>query len=142
MMLGQGDDSAISVPAVFMFVPGMPVVVNQTMHQGLKRVNGARYEAVRVVLDKAYPGHRINADTVLHFGPPAGLLLALETTSDLHFVGMPAGIMLLTPVSVKIECVRKRPWQQHDVSRKGLPWAPAFACTDYKVQARTLDRSR
>ncbi|EWZ77836.1 hypothetical protein FOWG_17787 [Fusarium oxysporum f. sp. lycopersici MN25] len=28
MMLGQGDDSAISVPAVFMFVPGMPVVVN------------------------------------------------------------------------------------------------------------------
>jgi hypothetical protein len=142
MMLGQGDDSAISMPAVFMFVPGMPVVVNQNMHQGLKRVNGARYEAVRVVLDKAYPGHRINADTVLHFGPPAGLLLASETTSDLRFVGMPAGIMLLTPVSVKIECVRKRPWQQHDVSRKGLPWAPAFACTDYKVQARTLDRSR
>ncbi|KAG7423209.1 hypothetical protein Forpi1262_v015603 [Fusarium oxysporum f. sp. raphani] len=29
MMLGQGDDSAISVPAVFMFVPGMPVVVNR-----------------------------------------------------------------------------------------------------------------
>ncbi|RKK86029.1 hypothetical protein BFJ68_g17175 [Fusarium oxysporum] len=92
MMLGQGDDSAISVPAVFMFVPGMPVVVNQNMHQGLKRVNGARYEAVRVVLDKAYPGHRINVDTVLHFGPPAGLLLASETTSDLHFVGMPAGL--------------------------------------------------
>ncbi|KAF9774783.1 hypothetical protein IL306_007181, partial [Fusarium sp. DS 682] len=62
MMLGQGDDSAISVPAVFMFVPGMPVVVNQNMHQGLKLVNGARYEAVGVVLDKAYPGHRINAE--------------------------------------------------------------------------------
>ncbi|KAF5252652.1 hypothetical protein FOXYS1_14623 [Fusarium oxysporum] len=46
MMLGQGDDSATSVPAVFMFVPGMPVVVNQNMHQGLKLVNGARYEAV------------------------------------------------------------------------------------------------
>jgi hypothetical protein len=28
MMLGQGDDSAIPVPAVFMFVPGMPVVLN------------------------------------------------------------------------------------------------------------------
>ncbi|TVY62373.1 Ankyrin repeat domain-containing protein 50 [Fusarium oxysporum f. sp. cubense] len=109
MMLGQGDDSAISVPAVFMFVPGMPVVVNQNMHQGLKRVNGARYEAVRVVLDKAYPGHRINADTVLHFGPPAVLLLASETTSDLHFVGMPAGIMLFTPVSVKIEDHRYAP---------------------------------
>lgn len=29
MMLNQGDDSAIPVPAVFMFVPGMPVVVNR-----------------------------------------------------------------------------------------------------------------
>lgn len=32
MMLNQGDDSAISVPAVFMFVPGMPVVVNHNTH--------------------------------------------------------------------------------------------------------------
>jgi hypothetical protein len=140
MMLGQGDDSAIPVPAVFMFVPGMPVVVNHNTFQGLKLVNGARYEAVGVVFDKAHPGHRMDADTVLHFGPPAGVLLASETTSDLHFVGMPAGTILLTPMSIKIECGRKRPWQQHDVSRKGLPCAPAFACTDYKVQARTLDR--
>lgn len=29
MMLNQGDDSAIPVPAIFMFVPGMPVVVNR-----------------------------------------------------------------------------------------------------------------
>ncbi|XP_044720066.1 PIF1-like helicase domain-containing protein [Hirsutella rhossiliensis] len=41
LMLGQGDDSATPVPAVFLFVPGMPVVVNQNTHQGLKLVNGA-----------------------------------------------------------------------------------------------------
>lgn len=35
---------------------------------------------------------------------------------------------------------RKRPWQQNGVTREGLPCAPAFACTDYKVQLRTLDR--
>ncbi|PVH91414.1 hypothetical protein DM02DRAFT_507353, partial [Periconia macrospinosa] len=40
----------------------------------------------------------------------------------------------------KIECQRKRPWQQTDVSRRGLPCAAAFACTDYKVQSRTLGR--
>ncbi|XP_044717360.1 PIF1-like helicase domain-containing protein [Hirsutella rhossiliensis] len=50
MMLNQGDDSAIPVPAVFMFVPGMPVVVNHNTHQGLKLVN----------------------DMTVHFGPPAG----------------------------------------------------------------------
>ncbi|RKK74275.1 hypothetical protein BFJ71_g17294 [Fusarium oxysporum] len=54
MMLGQGNDSAISVPAVFMFVLGMLVVVKQDMHQGLRRVNDARNEAVGVVLDKAF----------------------------------------------------------------------------------------
>ncbi|KJZ67923.1 hypothetical protein HIM_12688 [Hirsutella minnesotensis 3608] len=75
MTLNQGDDSAIPVPAIFMFVPGMP-----------------------------------------------------------------PGTILLTPMTVKIQCQRKRPWQHNDVSRKGLPCAAAFACTDYKVQGRTLER--
>jgi hypothetical protein len=30
--------------------------------------------------------------------------------------------------------------QQHDVTRRGLPCTAAFACTDYKVQGRTLER--
>ncbi|XP_044714537.1 Arrestin-lik [Hirsutella rhossiliensis] len=34
MVLNQGDDSAIPVPAVFMFVAGMPVVVNHNTHGG------------------------------------------------------------------------------------------------------------
>ncbi|XP_044717365.1 PIF1-like helicase domain-containing protein [Hirsutella rhossiliensis] len=117
MMLNQGDDSAIPVPAVFMFVPGMPVIV-----------------------DKAHPGHRISADMTIHFGPPAAIILGSKTTKDFHFVGMPPGTILLTPMSVRIQCQRKRPWQQNDVSRKGLPCAAAFACTDYKVQGGTLER--
>ncbi|KAM4062081.1 ATP-dependent DNA helicase PIF1 [Hirsutella rhossiliensis] len=72
MVLNQGDDSAIPVPAVFMFVAGMPVVVNHNTHQGLKLVNGAGYSAVEVIVDKASPGHRISSDMTIHFGPPAG----------------------------------------------------------------------
>ncbi|KAK4071538.1 hypothetical protein Purlil1_13405 [Purpureocillium lilacinum] len=78
---------------------------------------------------------------MIHFGPPAGLILASETTKDLHFVGLPPGTLLLTPMSIKILRQRKRPWQQNDVSRKGLPCTAAFACTDYKVQGRSLDRA-
>uniref|UniRef100_A0A8H7K5F3 Uncharacterized protein n=1 Tax=Bionectria ochroleuca TaxID=29856 RepID=A0A8H7K5F3_BIOOC len=140
MMLNHGDDSAIPVPAIFMFVPGMPVVVNQNTHQGLKLVNGASYTALEVVVDKAFPGYQVSADTILHFGPPAGIILASETTAEFHFVGMPPGTILLTPMSIRIECQRKRPWQQHDVTRKGSPCTPAFACTDYKVQGRTLNQ--
>ena len=40
MILGQGDESSIAVPAVFMFVRGMPVVVDRNTPQGLKLVNG------------------------------------------------------------------------------------------------------
>jgi hypothetical protein len=140
MMLNQGDDSSIPIPAVFMFVPRMPVVINRNTYQGLKMTNGASYEALDVILDKAYPGHRINANTILHFGPPAGILLAAESTRDFHFVGMPPGAILLTPISTRISCERKRPWQQTDVTRRGLPCTAAFACTDYKVQGRTLER--
>jgi len=92
MILSHGDDSAIPVPTNFMFVPGMPVVVNQNTHQGLKPVSGASYTALRVILDKAYPGHSINAEATLHFGPPAAILLASETTTDFYIVGMPAGV--------------------------------------------------
>ncbi|KAJ3497645.1 hypothetical protein NLG97_g1743 [Lecanicillium saksenae] len=89
MMLGLGNDSAIPVPGVFMFVPGMPIVVNRNTHQGLKLVNGSSYKLVEVILDKAYPGYCIDFGTVLYFGPPAGLLLVLETTGDFRFLGIP-----------------------------------------------------
>ena len=140
MVLSQGDNSEIPVPAIFTFIPGMPIVVNQNTHQGLKLVNGAAYTALDVILDKAYPGHRVSDDTILHFSPPAGIILASETTRDLHLVGMPPGTILLTPTSVKIECKKKRPWQQSEVTRRGLPCTAAFACTDYKVQGRTFDK--
>ncbi|KAM4055547.1 AAA domain-containing protein [Hirsutella rhossiliensis] len=85
-------------------------------------------------------GHRVSAELTVHFGPPAGIVLASETTRDLHFVGMPSGTILLTPITVKITAQRKRPWQRNDVGRRGLPCAAAFACTDYKVQGGTIER--
>jgi hypothetical protein len=75
----------------------MPVVVNHNTHQGLKLVNGASYTAVEVILDQSYPGLRISASTTIHLGPPAAIMLESETTKDVHFVGMPAGMILLTP---------------------------------------------
>jgi hypothetical protein len=105
-ILSHGDDSGIPVPAVFMFVPGMPVVVNRNTYQGLKVVNGARFTALDIILDKAYPGHHVGANIIIHFGPPAAILLVGETTKDLRFVDMPPGTILLQPISTKIVCQR------------------------------------
>lgn len=68
MVMGYGDDSSVPVPAIFMFVPGMPVVVDRNTYPGLKLVNGLTYRALDVVLDKAYPGHRVPGDTTLYLG--------------------------------------------------------------------------
>ena len=67
---------------------------------GLKLMNSASYPALDVNFDKAHFGHRAKYP----YHPPlrpAGILLACDTTRDLHFVGMPPGIILLTPVSTK-----------------------------------------
>ncbi|KAF6790665.1 DNA repair and recombination protein, partial [Colletotrichum musicola] len=93
LILSQGDESTTSVPAVFLFVPGMPVIVNQNIHQSLKLVNGAPYTAIDIIVDPRYPAHRLstNPDTVVHFGPPAGIILKSNTTRDFNFVGLPTG---------------------------------------------------
>jgi hypothetical protein len=140
-MLSRGDDSDSAVPGIFMFVPGMPVAVNRNTHQGLKLVNGAHYTAVDVIIDRRFPGYRLDANTILHLGPPAGLLLTGATTQDLHFVDMPAKTILLLPMTATIKRAAKRSWQTVDTKRRGLPCTPAFACTDYKVQGRTLTRA-
>jgi hypothetical protein len=46
-------------------------------------VNGASYTAFDFILDKAYPGHCINANIILYFGRPAGILLAAEDNQEL-----------------------------------------------------------
>ncbi|KAH8761641.1 hypothetical protein F5883DRAFT_562620 [Diaporthe sp. PMI_573] len=122
LMASVGDDSKICVPATFMFVPGMPVVVTKNINPGLKLVNGAKYKAVEVIPDsKSFPG-------------PA---------KKFKFDDMPPGTVLLTPTSAQIPIekkkrAKKRPWQRHEVSRRGLPCTAAFACTDYKIQGETL----
>ena len=73
--------------------------------------NSSNYMALDVILDKTYLGHCINGDTIFHFGPPADILLASESTKDIYFVDMPPGIIFLTPVSIKIEQQKKWPWQ-------------------------------
>lgn len=109
IVLGHGDDSSVLIPAIFMFVPGMPVVVNKNTYMGLKLVNGSSYIAFNVIIDKAYPKHRVFFDTVLYFGPPAGIILAVDLIRGFKFVGMPPGTVLLAPLTSKIECVRRRP---------------------------------
>ncbi|KAM4064147.1 PIF1-like helicase [Hirsutella rhossiliensis] len=132
-------DGRDPVPAVFLFVPGMPVVVNQNTHQGLKLVNGAGYTAVDVIPDRAFPatasrrsssctsaagGHRAG------LGDDQGLPLRRDACRD-----DPANAHQRqdhSAAEAAMAAQRRQP--------EGLPCAAAFACTDYKVQGGTPER--
>ena len=134
----MNDDSNIIIPGVFLYVPNMPVILNHNTFHGLKAVNGAAYDAIDIIIDRAYPGHAVAEDTILHFGPPAGIIVSSESTRHFHFVSLPQGTVLLTPITMKLDCQKERPWQNTDVYRRGLPCTAGFACTDYKVEERSL----
>ena len=60
MILSQDDNSAIPIPVIFMFVSGIPVIVNENTHQGLELVNDASYTAPDIILNKVQPGYHIS----------------------------------------------------------------------------------
>jgi hypothetical protein len=117
-----------------MFLPRTSVVVNENTHQGLRLVYGAGYKVLDVMLDKAYPNNRINADTVLHFGRPARILQAADSPRDFRFVGKPPNATFLVTTRTRVECQKKRLWKQANMTHKELPCVIKFACTEYKVQ--------
>jgi hypothetical protein len=57
------------------------------------------YLALNVIINDAFPEHRISADTILHFGPPAGIILAAQSTRDFRFLSMPPSTILPIPLS-------------------------------------------
>ena len=141
--LSLGDSSETPVPGMFFFAEGMPVVLNRTVWPGLKAVNGAVYTAHQAIIDPKYPGRNIGGNVWLHLGPPAGLLVSSESTREYEITGLPRGMLLLQPRSAKISMTKFRrglsSLYRNSLSRRGFSCAATFACTDFKVQGRTLD---
>jgi hypothetical protein len=128
-VLSQGVDSSIPVPVGLYSSTRRPSCEPHHPPRP-KLVNGASYTALVVILVKAHLSHRINANTILRFGPSAGILLEAQTATNFHVTSIPSGTILPAPISIKIECQRPT-WQQRDISRRRLPCAVTFACTDY-----------
>ncbi|KAJ6436886.1 PIF1 protein [Purpureocillium lavendulum] len=137
--IGQGDDSACKVPGIFFYAQGMPVVVNKNIYTGLKVVNGAEFTAVDIVPDPNHPGYYLADGVTIHFGPPLGILLQSKETEALAIPSLPAGTVLIRPMSHTLD-----PSNPHfrflptRCTRRGLPVAPAFVLTDYKAQGKTF----
>ena len=55
-----GDAGALSVPSIFAYVEGMPVIVNQNKYLGLKVANGSEFVAKGIVPDPNVQEHVVD----------------------------------------------------------------------------------
>jgi hypothetical protein len=85
MIFSYGDDSSLQIPAIFMFVPDMPIVVNRNTSQGLKLVNGSSYTALDIIIDKAYPG--IESLLIPSFTSVVKIIMLLSKVREGDIVG-------------------------------------------------------
>ena len=135
----QGDDSNCNVPGIFFYAQGMPVVVNKNIYTGLRIVNGAEFTAADVIPDHKYPGYHLADDVTIHFGPPLAILLRSRDTESLAVPTLPAGTVLIRPISQTLDPANPRfKFLSAKCTRRGLPVVPAFALTDYKAQSKTF----
>jgi hypothetical protein len=52
-----GDARELSIPSIFAYVEGMPVIVNQNKYLGLKVANGSEFVAMGIVPDANVQEH-------------------------------------------------------------------------------------
>lgn len=135
----QGDNSNCKVPGVLFYAQGMPVVVNKNIYTGLKVVNGAEFTAADVMLDPNYPGYHLTDNVTIHFGPPLGILLQSIETGNLSVPTLPAGTVLVRPISQILDPSSLQfKFLSARCTRRGLPVVPAFVLTDYTAQGKTF----
>lgn len=143
-----GDEGKLTVPGIFPYVEGMPVVVNENKYMGLKVVNGAEFTATGIVHPPGLEEISVNEKLSIFLGPPSGILLESKETQGIAFPHLPPNTIILPATNIKIpikHASTRRPGMstkhsKSDIVRSGLPCTPGLALTDFKAQGRTLGK--
>ena len=145
-----GDAGPLSIPSIFPYVEGMPVIVNENKYLGLKVANGSEFVATGIVPDPNVSEHVVDEGLSIFFGPPYGVLLQSDDLRGLKIPHLPLSTIMLGAESIALQKLKHGKYICPDlylkagfemgVSRRGLPCVPAFVLTDYKSQSRTMSR--
>jgi PIF1-like helicase len=148
--LQLGDAGALSVPSIFAYAEGMPVIVNQNKYLGLKVANGTEFVAKGIVPDPNVQEYVVDEGLSIFFGPPCGILLQSEALRGLRIPHLPPNTIMLGTEVIQLQKQKhgkhicpdlyQRAGFEMGVSRRGLPCVPGFVLTDYKSQSRTMEK--
>ena len=145
-----GDAGPLSIPSIFPYVEGMPVIVNENKYLGLKVANGSEFVATGIVPDPNVSEHVVDEGLSIFFDPPYGILLQSDDLRRLKIPHLPPSTIMLGAESIALQKLKHGKYICPDlylkagfemgVSRRGLLCVPAFVLTDYKSQSRTMSR--
>jgi hypothetical protein len=149
LKLGDSAEGA-NGPGVFMFIEGMPLIVNINDHRKLEITNGTEGTAVSFIADPEADFLEIGYKTYLVTLPPVAVLAKFNVSSECQFATLEEKVVPLfsrnTTVTIKISkenasAFRSMPGERLSFKRKQVPCCPGFAITVNKAQSQTYDRA-
>ncbi|EAU80832.2 hypothetical protein CC1G_04942 [Coprinopsis cinerea okayama7 len=121
-------------------VEGMMLMVLLNVATEAEVANGTRGVLERILLDPREPPLTVEEGGVCRLKYlPVSLWIRPLTPTALTFPGVPSGLVPLAPRTARYQGITasKRPYR---VVRKQYPITPAYAFTDYKSQAQTIEK--
>jgi len=117
---------------------GMEVMVTFNVSTDLDVANGARGHIVDIVLDPREELSNIPSNSIELQYSPIYVLVAMIRTKAVALQSLATGVLPITPL-VKTFSVVTASGNKITVAREQLPVTPAYAFTDYRSQAQTIE---
>ena len=129
--VGLADEVEIAI--------GMEVMVTFNVSTDLDVANGVRGHIVDIILDARESNNASMTQVKFLEYPPVYILVRMIRTTKANMLdGLEAGVLPLTPLTKTFSVVTTS-GNEITLTRQQLPITPAYAFTDYRSQAQTID---
>jgi len=116
---------------------GMKAMVMLNVATEADIANGTRGTIHDIILDpREVPRQGEDGTTILKY-PPAAIIFKPNGKCNIQFDGLDAGLVPILPSKTTFSVTVRN--KSHSISQRQLALAPAYAFTDYKAQAQTLE---
>ena len=119
-------------------VIGMEVMVTFNISTDLDIANRARGHIIDIILDSHEEMSAVSSHTNKLQYPPLYILVCMICTKANALIGLESGVLPITPLTKTFSIVTASS-NKVTITRHQLPITPAYAFTDYRSQAQTID---
>ena len=96
------DNTENHMPAYFLFISGMPVMITKNTFQSLDVTNSSVFTTIDVLLDSLSEHIELLNGVIIHSMLPTSLLITSPSTQSIQLLGLDRGIILLVSISESV----------------------------------------